>query len=102
MEGKKDDKVKLRLDLIPPEAIEILGEVFTYEAGKYGENNWALGFNLSRLIGAARRHDLAFVLGEDNDSESGLSHLGHAACNYLTLEVLRRRAIKEEKDRYYH
>ena len=31
------------------------------------------------------RHLIAWSNGEDNDKESGLSHLGHAACNIMFL-----------------
>ena len=91
MDGDKHDKGKLRLELIPPEAIEMLGEIYTYGAQKYGEGNWTKGFQPGRLIAAARRHDIALAKGEINDPDSGLPHAAHAAWNYLTDEILRRR-----------
>lgn len=39
--GKKDDKDKLRYDLIPWCIDEELAKVVTHGAEKYGENNWA-------------------------------------------------------------
>lgn len=36
-EGLKHDAGKLRLDLIPPEAIRVLGEVLTCGTDKYGD-----------------------------------------------------------------
>lgn len=92
MHGEKHDNGKLRLDLIPPEVIEMLGEVYTYGARKYGERNWEKGFEEGRLLAAARRHDLAMAKGEVIDPESNLPHAAHAAWNLLTLETLRRRA----------
>lgn len=79
--GTKHDTGKNRVDLIPPTAIEAMGEAFTFGASKYADHNWAKGFNYSRLIGAAMRHILAYSRGEDKDPESGLSHIAHAqAC----------------------
>lgn len=89
--GLKHDDGKLRLDLIPPEVIEMLGEIYTYGSHKYGANNWEKGFEEGRLLAAARRHDLALAKGEMLDPESGLPHTAHAAWNYLTLETLRKR-----------
>ena len=80
-EALKHDKEKLKLELIPPEAINSLGEVLTFGAKKYGERNWENGFCYSRLFGALMRHLWAFWGGEDIDAESGLPHLYHAhAC----------------------
>lgn len=39
-EPRKDDKGKLRYDLIPPEIIEELARVYTAGSSKYGDNNW--------------------------------------------------------------
>lgn len=95
--GRKDDNGKLQLNLIPPEVIEMLGEIYTYGANKYGAGNWEKGFEEGRLIAAGRRHDLAIAKGERLDPDSGLSHAAHAAWNYLTDEILKRR---EEIDEY--
>lgn len=95
-EGRKDDLGKLRLDLIPPEIIEVLGEIFTFGAAKYGERNCEMGFNYSRLIGAGMRHTLAASRGIDIDDESGLPHFAMAAWNFLMLEVQRRRGTGQD------
>jgi hypothetical protein len=39
----------------------------------------------SRMVGAALRHIHAFNDGEDNDPESGLSHIDHALCCLMFL-----------------
>lgn len=96
MNGLKDDDNKLRLDLIPPEMLEALGEIFTYGAAKYGERNCEKGFKSSRLIGATLRHQVSFLKGQDLDPESGLPHTAHAAWNLLMLEVQRRRGTGED------
>ena len=39
-DGLKHDGGKARLDLVPPEIIEAVGEVMTFGAQKYGENSY--------------------------------------------------------------
>ena len=84
-EGTKHDKEKIRLDLIPPEAIIALGEVLTFGAKKYGDNNWMKGIKISRLAGAMLRHWFQSVMGEKNDKESGLPHTWHMFCNAMFI-----------------
>ena len=83
--GRKDDQEKNRIDLIPSEIIEELGEIYTHGAKKYTDNNWRHGINYSRIYGAALRHLLAWNRGEDNDPDSGLHHLAHAFWNVGAL-----------------
>lgn len=45
---------------------------------KYGRNNWQIGMQWSRLVDAAMRHLIAFLVGEVTDPESGADHRGHA------------------------
>lgn len=84
-EGKKFDGGKVRLDLLPLDAIEEVAKVMTFGAGKYGDRNWEKGINYMRLVGAALRHIFAWVGGQDRDEETGLSHMAHAACCILFI-----------------
>ena len=81
----KHDKGKLRYDLIPPEALEALVQVYTYGATKYAPDNWRNGMEWSRVFAAIQRHLWAFWNGYDNDLESKLPHLAHAAWGCFTL-----------------
>ena len=81
----KHDADKPRLDLIPPEALMAVGEVFAYGAEKYEEWNWRKGMAHSRLVSALLRHLMAHQMGEDKDPETGFTHLAHMACNALML-----------------
>lgn len=83
--GTKYDQDKRRWDLLPYGAIEEIVQVFEYGAAKYGEGNWRLGFQKSRLFSATMRHLLADWRGKYADPESGLPHLAHAACNILFM-----------------
>jgi len=85
MAGKKFDKEKLRLDLIPTEVFESLGAVLTFGAKKYGDNNWKQGIAYSRIYGALLRHLVAWAKKDIYDQESGLPHLWHAFCNLAFL-----------------
>ena len=89
--GRKDDQEKNRLDLIEPEFIEGVGKVLTFGANKYEPNNWQKVEDAEdRYYAAALRHLIAWRKGEKIDPESGLSHLGHAACNIMFLQHFER------------
>ena len=83
--GRKDDVGKLRFDLLPVKPLESVAAIYTYGANKYDDNNWRGGLKWGRVFGASMRHMWAFWRGEDNDTESGLPHLAHAAFGLLTL-----------------
>lgn len=97
--GNKFDSGKPRIDLIS--AIATIEKARVYEAGarKYQAHNWRKGLAWSRLIGATLRHIFAWMGGEDNDQETGINHLAHAACS---LDFLLEYAVthKELDDRY--
>lgn len=78
--GHKDDQGKVRMDLIPPELLEGVGDILTFGAEKYSERNWEHGMKWSRPFGALMRHMWAWWGGEDKDPETGRSHLWHAGC----------------------
>jgi hypothetical protein len=82
--GQKDDAGKARTDLLPFGALEEVAHVMTFGATKYAPYNWH-GLSVSRLFGASLRHLWAFWRGEDNDPETGRSHLAHAACCVLMV-----------------
>jgi hypothetical protein len=57
--------------------------VLQFGANKYAPRNWEKGLAFSRVFAAAARHTAAAEMGEDNDPETGLPHLAHAACELL-------------------
>lgn len=83
--GRKDDAGKTRYDLLPADALHEVAEIFTFGARKYGDRNWEGGLKQSRLFGAAMRHLWAYWRGQDDDDETGRSHLAHAACCVLMM-----------------
>ncbi|MET3559775.1 hypothetical protein ABID39_000452 [Bartonella japonica] len=105
-EANKNDDGKPRVELIPPSQLMEIGRVLEFGAKKYGANNWRNGMHWSRLQGAALRHLLAWSEGENTDSESGLSHLAHAACCILFLMECEAKQIghddRPKERRKYH
>jgi len=78
---KKDDN-KFDPTMLTLEMVELVSRVRMFGAKKYARNNFKItGFKYTRSLAAALRHIYAFLNGEDNDPESGLSHLGHAICS---------------------
>lgn len=97
--GKKDDKGKLRYSLLTegmPKGLEAVVEVLEYGAIKYEPHNW------QKVEGGIERYKEALLRHVNNkeglllarDSESGLLHLAHIACNALFLLELLKGDIK--------
>lgn len=86
-EAIKFDDGKIDWSLVPMESLEGMVKVLMFGAKKYSEWNWAEGggFKWSRVLSSTFRHLFAFMRGEDNDPESGLSHIYHAQCNMLFM-----------------
>lgn len=87
--GIKHDSGKAQLELLSPTWLLGVGSVLTFGAKKYAAHNWRHGLKQSRLLGAALRHVVAYLGGEDLDKESGLSHLYHASCCLMFASELR-------------
>ncbi len=83
LSGMKHDTGKPAMDLLPGEALEEIAKVLDFGRKKYNAHNWRGGFKWGRVLAAALRHIFAFLRGEDNDPETGLSHLAHAGCCIL-------------------
>ena len=90
-ENPKDriGETKPPLHLIPP-AVEILeAVVMGLRAKKYGPFNWrSANVRATIYISAAKRHIAQWLDGQDDDPESGVSHLAHArACLGILLDA---------------
>jgi Domain of unknown function (DUF5664) len=87
--GRKADQDKPALAYIPKAALYAEGEAFSYGAKKYAAWNYKNGISVTRTLGAALRHLLQFLDGEDKDAESGTHHLGCARANIaMALDTL--------------
>lgn len=78
------------LDLIPPAAEVLESLVMRLGAEKYGRANWRhTKVRASIYVAAARRHLAQWLDGEDDDPESGVSHLAHArACLGILIDAI--------------
>ena len=86
MKGLKDDKGKLRIDLVTVGSIVGMAEVLTYGTKKYKPNSWQdVEDKINRHYGALMRHIMEYRAGNVIDDESGLSHLKHAMTNMMFL-----------------
>lgn len=95
-ESMKADQGKLRIDLISPEIIESQAAVLGFGASKYTDRDWEKGMLWSRCFSACMRHMWAWWGGEDNDPETGYSHLAHAACCIMFLVTYEKRQTGED------
>jgi len=77
--GYKADDGKPRFDLVPAGPLTELAQLYTFGARKYADHNWSKGMKWSRLFSAMMRHAWKFWAGENNDAETGLSHMASVA-----------------------
>lgn len=90
--GRKDE----RFDLFPFDALEEVALVYGFGAKKYDDNNWLKGYAWRLSLGALLRHVARWACGEDNDQETGLSHMAHAAWHCLTLITFAKRKLGKD------
>ena len=95
-EADKFDTDKLPYELIAPEVLDALALVLQFGADKYAPRNWERGMRWGRVFGALMRHMWAWWRGENNDDETGMSHLYHAACCIMFLIAYEARGIGED------
>lgn len=86
--GEKGSKSS-RFDLVPAAALVQVANVYGQGAMKYAERNWERGYAWGLSYAALQRHLHAFWGGENDDPESGLPHLAHAAWHCLALMTWR-------------
>lgn len=93
----KYDTGKVRMDLVPPHALEELARIYTHGAIKYQANNYLdRPFEWSRVVGALMRHVEEWRKGSAIDRDSGLKHLAHAAWGCMTLLEYERLGIGKD------
>lgn len=83
--GDRFNEGKPKWSLVPQSALIPMVRVLEFGAIKYDEHNWMKGLSVVEICESLKRHLDAFMQGEDNDPESGLSHIGHMQCNTMFL-----------------
>lgn len=77
---------KGRYDLIPPEALRRLAQLYERGAAKYGDRNWEVGIPVSRCFSSALRH-LMQALASEADED----HLAAVLFNVAAIITYRER-----------
>jgi hypothetical protein len=85
--GARFNDDKADFSLIPLCTLEEEARVWSYGKKKYAAWNWAKGMDWSVPYACLMRHMAAWQRGEDNDPETGFSHLAHAMCNLRMLTL---------------
>lgn len=85
---------KIQWSLVDFKSLEPMVKVLEYGAKKYSKDQWKLGLPTLEVCESLLRHTFAFMNGEDNDSESLLSHIGHIQCNAMFLAYI----LREKKE----
>ena len=86
--GDRFNQGKLKWSLVDFESLEDMVEVLEYGAKKYSAHNWKRGLKTTEVCESLMRHLFAYLNGEDNDPESGCSHVGHIQCNAMFLAYM--------------
>jgi len=81
---------KRKWALVDFKSLEPMVEVLEYGEEKYASWNWMKGQEVTSICESLLRHTFAFMDGEDNDPESGLSHLGHMMSNLMFISYMLR------------
>lgn len=96
MKECKLDQGKARLDLVPPTAIEAIGEIMTYGLEKYYEGSWK-EVEAKRYRAALMRHMCEYLREPYGvDKESNKPHIWHVLTNAAFLCELEIKNIQEE------
>ena len=81
----RKDVGKPRYDLLPPEPLEALAQLYTQGALKYAPRGWEEGMDWGRCFGSLMRHAWKFWRGEDYDPETGAHHMIAVAWNAFAI-----------------
>lgn len=94
-------RLKPPIHLIPPVANVLESQVLDLGARKYGPFNWrAEKVAASVYVSAALRHLLGWFDGEDNDSESGVTHLASVrACMGILMDAQCQGSMVDDRPR---
>lgn len=87
------DYGKPRPDLLPVDALLAVSAVMATGVEKHGARTWEAGRPWGGEYGAILRHLWAWWGGQENDPDTGLPHLAHAAARVLMLLAMTKRRV---------
>ena len=93
-EGLRCNKGKLKWSYVHFKSLEPMVRVLMFGAQKYEPFNWQKGLKKEEILESAMRHLTKLIDGEENDPESGLSHIGHLMCNCMFYEYMNKNETK--------
>lgn len=74
---------KPQWSLVHFKSLEPMVRVLEFGALKYAPKNWQKPMDTMKILESMQRHLVALFDGEEVDSESGISHMGHIMCNAM-------------------
>lgn len=83
--GLRYNDGKVRFDLLPPEALWELANLYTKGAIKYADRNWERGMSWGKCFASMMRHAWSFWRGEEIDEETGVHHMIAVAWNAFAI-----------------
>lgn len=83
--GLRFNAGKVRVDLVPPDAIWALAQLMTVNSHKYPDRNWEKGMPISEVLASCERHLLALKAGEDIDPTDNQPHAVKIMWNGMAL-----------------
>jgi len=92
--GAKFDTGKPDYSILEKSFLDSVSYVLMHGEKKYGRDNWKKGLEFNRLFAACCRHLFQYKDESKTDSESGLNHLAHAACNIMFMIYLEKNKIE--------
>lgn len=98
--GLRHNTGKVRMDLLPPDALFECARVFTEGTKKYAVRNWERGMLYSTPYASLQRHTNQWWAGEDIDKELGTNHMANVATNALFLLSYQLRGLSKFDDRF--
>ena len=83
--GLRHNSGKAELHQVPSSLMFAVAKTLMYGEQKYEKGNFRKGMSWTTVYDCLQRHMLKWLDGEQNDEESGLPHLYHAASNIAFL-----------------
>lgn len=95
------NKGKPEFSHLSPKFILAMADLMTKSAEKYSRQNWLMKQDIRTASDSLFRHFTSFMSGEDNDNDSGKSHLLHLAVNAMIMWENYEQFGEEVDNRFY-
>jgi hypothetical protein len=82
-QAKRYNEGKPQWSLVHYKSLEPMVRVLEFGCEKYDRDNWKKGMPTNKILESMQRHLAALMDGEQFDSETGISHMGHIQCNAM-------------------